>query len=152
MWGALRASPSYRKAWHVQTLSVAPHPSVASVTRNLLYCRCLATSFTLKGPEHVCLLVSFCYINRAMLFTLLFSQYDSPTSCDATYEQFESYLPGVCFPLRSTSSIKYSGVDSYEYASSNCGTEPVVTRLSTNCAPVTVYPNDAVNNVASKWI
>jgi hypothetical protein len=86
-----------------------------------------------------------------MLSTLLLSQYDSPTSCGATYEQFESYLPGVCFPLSPTSSIKYSGIDSYKYPNSNCVEQPVVTRLPTNCAPVTVYPNDAVNNVASKW-
>jgi hypothetical protein len=90
-------------------------------------------------------------VNRAMLSTLLLSQYDSPTSCGATYEQFESYLPGVCFPLSPTSSIKYSGIDSYKYPNTNCVEQPVVTRLPTNCAPVTVYPNDAVNSVASKW-
>jgi hypothetical protein len=53
--------------------------------------------------------------------------------------------------LSATSSEKYDAANAYKYPTDDCTGTPVVTALNQACAPVTVYPNDAVNNVASKW-
>mmetsp|Transcript_125656 Transcript_125656/g.246258 ORF Transcript_125656/g.246258 Transcript_125656/m.246258 type:complete len:739 (+) Transcript_125656:70-2286(+) len=78
-------------------------------------------------------------------------QYDSPTTCDATIEQFESFATDHCFKISTSSSIKYNNTAAFEYTDDSCSGTAAVEVLPQTCVPVTTYPVDAFDNVASQW-
>lgn len=76
--------------------------------------------------------------------------YDSPTTCAATIEQFKSYLNDECISIAGTYS-KYNFPTKTSYASAGCTGATTTTNLSATCEPVTTYPVGDNNHLASKW-